>query len=245
MGRKTRFQSLVDDEAERRRFNEEKPEKKFDDRFDNKYYLYYEPPIAGSNIRTGQYHYYKNSKGNFIFFTVGSVIIIILFLIVGFFFFQENFASYFGSNKIDAEIVETDYYTDNISLIENEKILLRGMEFFYNKTGVQPVLLTVPYDEKYEEGDERTTFLISKYGEMFSDNAHLLIVYFEGENDSKENLTGRFRFTTGWEAKEVVDEYAQWNLTECLEEMNNGKKAFEVIVAQSLEETAKSIIENK
>lgn len=100
---------------------------------------------------------------------------------------------------------ETAYYTDGLNVIKDRNALLEGMKYFYQETGVQPYLyLTGPAGgfgtgPSMEELDDLANGL---YDELFTDEAHLLLVYYEYEN-SYVNY-----YLTGAQAKTVIDEEA-------------------------------------
>lgn len=100
---------------------------------------------------------------------------------------------------------ETGYYSDGLNVIKDRNALLEGMEYFYQETGVQPYLyLTGPSGgfgsgPSMEELDDLANGL---YDELFTDEAHLILVYYEYEN-SYVNY-----YLTGAQAKTVIDEEA-------------------------------------
>ena len=102
-------------------------------------------------------------------------------------------------------VKETDYYSDGLNVIKDRNALLEGMEYFYQETGVQPYLyLTGPSGgfgsgPSMEELDDLANGL---YDELFTDEAHLILVYYEYEN-SYVNY-----YLTGAQAKTVIDEEA-------------------------------------
>nr|WP_217635435.1 TPM domain-containing protein [Evansella caseinilytica] len=102
----------------------------------------------------------------------------------------------------EGAVNETSYYTDELHWIENERELLKGMETFYDKTGVQPHLVitdnvegnTAPSLADVEQ------YTQSLYQELFTDEAHLLLVFLE--NESQEYMT---YYVVGSQAESVID----------------------------------------
>lgn len=96
---------------------------------------------------------------------------------------------------------ETKYYKDEIGWINNETKLINGLKHFYKETGVQPFLyLTDTISGSHYPTDlELETFANSMYDELFTDEAHLLLVFFEYE--------GRYMdwYVAGTQAKSVID----------------------------------------
>jgi len=97
---------------------------------------------------------------------------------------------------------ETEYYTDTIGWIGNRTKLLDGMDYFYKKTGVQPYLYltddingsTTPTSEDME------TFANDSYDRLFTDEAHLLVVFFEYDSGAYMDY-----YVVGTQAKGIID----------------------------------------
>jgi uncharacterized membrane protein len=96
---------------------------------------------------------------------------------------------------------ETGYYTDTLGWIENETKLLAGLKNFYQKTGVQPhVYITdTVNDSNSPSVEELDNFAHALYDKLFTDEAHLLLVFFEYDG---EYIT---RYVCGTQAKTVID----------------------------------------
>lgn len=104
---------------------------------------------------------------------------------------------------------ETDYYTDNASWIGNATTLENGMRHFYNETGIQPYLYIT---EEINGGTNPTeaeldAFKSDLYDELFIDEAHMLVLFFESDNFS----LGDYYVGTeiGSQARSVMDREAQ------------------------------------
>lgn len=97
---------------------------------------------------------------------------------------------------------ETDYYTDELGWIESKSVLVSGLKHFYDKTGVQPyVYITDTVNgSHYPSFTELQSFAESLYDELFTDEAHILLVFFEySPGDYMEY------YVTGTQAKGVID----------------------------------------
>jgi hypothetical protein len=99
---------------------------------------------------------------------------------------------------------ETGYYTDQLGWIDNQTQLLPGLKHFYQKTGVQPYLFITDtingsHSPTAGELDEAARSL---YDELFTDEAHLLLVFFEYDNNYMD------RYVCGTQAKTVIDDEA-------------------------------------
>jgi hypothetical protein len=100
---------------------------------------------------------------------------------------------------------ETEYYTDTLGWIGNRTQMLSGLKHFYKKTGVQPhVYITDKVSGLYSPtADDLDEFANGLYDELFTDEAHLLLVFFEYGD-------GRYqtRYVCGTQAKTVIDQEA-------------------------------------
>jgi len=98
---------------------------------------------------------------------------------------------------------ETSYYTDELGWIKNETTLESGMKHFYDKTGVQPYLyLTDTVNGSHSPTQaELKTYAESLYSKLFTDQAHVLLVFFEYNSNSQY----MDYYVAGTQAKQVVD----------------------------------------
>ncbi|MDW7655971.1 MAG: hypothetical protein SCM11_02225 [Bacillota bacterium] len=101
-------------------------------------------------------------------------------------------------------VVETGYFTDELGWIQNQTELTSGMSNFYRETGVQPYLyLTDTINgTHYPSDSEVEGFALSLYDELFADEAHLLLIFYEYEG---EYATW---YVSGVQAKSVIDNEA-------------------------------------
>ncbi|HSN59186.1 MAG TPA: hypothetical protein VLR72_07000 [Clostridiaceae bacterium] len=98
---------------------------------------------------------------------------------------------------------ETGYYTDEAGWIGSETQLLSGMKHFYEKTGVQPYLYITDNinGSNSPTKAELQTYSEGLYDELFTDEAHLLLVFFEyGSNSQYMDW-----YIAGTQAKQVID----------------------------------------
>ena len=96
---------------------------------------------------------------------------------------------------------ETGYYTDEVGWINNETKLISGFKHFYKETGVQPYLyLTDTVNgSHFPTESELESYANNLYDELFTDEAHLLLVFFEYENRYMD------WYVAGTQAKSVID----------------------------------------
>ncbi len=96
---------------------------------------------------------------------------------------------------------ETAYYTDTLDWIGNRTTLQSGLKYFYQKTGVQPhVYITDTVNgSHYPSMAELDEFARDLYDQLFTDEAHLLLVFFEYDGVYMD------RYVCGTQAKTVID----------------------------------------
>ncbi len=96
---------------------------------------------------------------------------------------------------------ETAYYTDTLDWISRSNTLEEGMKNFYKKTGIQPYL----YIADSLNGNPTPTdadaeaFAHKLYDELFTDEAHLLVLFVEND------MGYRIWYLTGSQAKTIFD----------------------------------------
>lgn len=97
---------------------------------------------------------------------------------------------------------ETSYYTDESMWIENKTVLTEGLKYFYAKTGVQPyVYITDTINgSNYPSWDDLENFTNTLYDELFTDEAHILLVFFEYSPGDYMDY-----YVTGTQARTVID----------------------------------------
>lgn len=150
----------------------------------------------------------------------GSIFMIMIFLFIMFSFLSTigNFGTGGGgigggsgditSSTVEREplpagsVDETDYYTDELGWIGNHTQMVDGLRYFYNETGVQPhVYITDNIDgEQNPSMDQLEAYANNLYDELFTDEAHLLLVFFEPRPN--EYMT---YYVVGSQARSVID----------------------------------------
>lgn len=175
----------------------------------------YNRPIIGGGYRRPVYG--AGGRSGCGCSTVAIVIIIIVFLMLILPFIFASGSSGGGSNnnsvavstiereKLPSGVVnETAYYTDEIGWISNESELQDGMRYFYQETGVQPHLYLIDEvnGDNRPEPEEIAGFADEAYEELFTDEAHLLLVFFEYDSEFY------YQYVAGAQAKSVIDNEA-------------------------------------
>lgn len=102
-------------------------------------------------------------------------------------------------------VTETAYYTDELGWIGNATKLTAGLKNFYQRTGVQPYLYitdTINGSHTPTDADVKA-FAEARYDELFSDEAHLLFIFFEYTPSQYHTW-----YMNGRQAKTVLDDEA-------------------------------------
>lgn len=139
-----------------------------------------------------------------------TLIVIIIFLIVIFSIVGSMNSSSSGNITVSSvervalppgSVNETKYYTDKIGWIGNETKLISGLRHFYKETGVQPyIYLTDTINgSHYPTNLELQTYTENLYDELFTDEAHVLLVFFEYDGSYMDY------YLAGTQAKSVID----------------------------------------
>lgn len=104
------------------------------------------------------------------------------------------------------------WYVDNwgdwIDTAKKEKTLEEGLEYFYDKTGVQPYLIIMGEEGKdYVSEGSIEKFSQSLYDDLFGDDGgHIIVVFREYPNSSSNFICGVY---AGSDAETVMDEQAR------------------------------------
>lgn len=114
-------------------------------------------------------------------------------------------ASTVKREALDIDLVnETGYYTDQLGWIVNERQLISGMRDFYHRTGVQPYLYLTERvgGSSSPSAQEIGDYSAQLYDQLFTDEAHFLVVYQEFDG---QYMVG---YTVGSLAKTILDDEA-------------------------------------
>lgn len=151
---------------------------------------------------------------------IGLIGIIILSLIA-FFLFGGN--GQVESSNVQREplssgsVNETDYITDEARWINNEAEAEEGLRYFYNETGVQPHLLITteipPGASSTASPAEIEAYAEDFYNEKFTDEAHLLLIFYEPQPSNYLTY-----YLAGREAESVIDDEAGQILLDYLDQ---------------------------
>lgn len=169
---------------------------------------------------------------------------LIIFLMV---FFTGAFSSSSGSvgrSTVEREALpmsasyETSYYTDEAGWISNPGEIERGLKIFYHETGVQPHVYITDGSHGTTES-ELQAFAVAEYDELFQDEAHFLLVFYDDGYGSY--FCG---YEVGSEAKTVMDNEAIGILADYLDRYYNDTASMsdEEFFGTSFEKTAERIM---
>lgn len=113
-------------------------------------------------------------------------------------------------DKLDKDLINitTDWYHDEVGIIEHDSSLLRGMEIFYEETGIQPYLYIYDYEGNVTTMSDDTADAIANglYEELFTDEGHMLICYFVNHNENEDDFPYMIK---GRDIQNIIDEEAE------------------------------------
>lgn len=186
--------------------------------------------------------------------SVATTIIILIFVILSvYILFPRNSNSSIPQNTTQREALsgvvnKTDWYDDRLGWIESRNVLIDGLEDFYQKTGVQPYVVFLPYSNEYWNGPNLDTnaadqYLETLYDQKFSDEGHFIFAYFSCLNDDQFEMDGKFRYLSGYAADTIMDNEAisiLWGHFE--KNYYNTDLTTEKMISNTFRDTAKSIM---
>lgn len=216
-------------------------------RYDDSYYV---PPTGGVPSGRGR------RIGNII---TAIIVVFILFIIIGMIssrgsktsaiqkpgnYVQENQHSDFEKPKVDKKrkldkslCIETDYYsnkTDELGYFNST--VEEGLKYFYEKTGVQPYVMTVDIDEVDYWDDDKA---ISQYEELFDDEGHFLLIIF---GDKEGSVDWEYSWVIGFDAESVMDNQSLDMLWYYIDTYYQSDKSDSKLISDAFKDTAKAIM---
>lgn len=78
-------------------------------------------------------------------------------------------------------VQETNYYTDELGWIDDQAAMIAGLERFYQATGAQPYVYITDQigGGAYASDQEIMDFAEAEYDQLFTDEAHVLLIFYE------------------------------------------------------------------
>lgn len=135
-------------------------------------------------------------------------------------------------------VTETGWYTDaDGGWVRDASELEEGLKDFYEATGVQPYVYILP-NGSVTSVSELTSMSDELYGELFSDEAHFLLVFCD-------DGYGSFNcgYTVGSQAKTIMDEEALGILADYIDRYYQDRSlSEEQIFSRAFADTAKRIM---
>lgn len=139
---------------------------------------------------------------------LSSVVTVIIVLAILVFVFASIGGSNVPASTINREKVNTgvafhnDCVLDEAGWIDNKATLSRGLQHFYNKTGIQPFIYIKAYDPELKTDDQKLQFANDWYEQNIDNEGTFLYVYFEEQNDYGD---GYMCYVNGKEITTVMD----------------------------------------
>jgi hypothetical protein len=137
---------------------------------------------------------------------------------------------------------ETAYYEDELEWIRDPIELEDGLKYFYDETNIQPfVYITDNVDgDPNPTPDEIDAFANNLYDELFTDEAHLLLVHFE--NYDFYDYEFSYHLVTGSQAKVLMDTEAENILYDYLDYHYTRDISEEAFFSEAFKDTADRIM---
>ena len=134
-------------------------------------------------------------------------------------------------------VTKTDWYTDaDGDWIHSAGRLTKGLEEFYERTGIQPYVYILPNGQT-TSGSELTAMAEQLYPELFSDEGHLLLVFCDAGDG-----TFNCGYTVGSAASAIMDSEALDVLSDELDYAYNNAATDEEVFSDAFAETAERIM---
>lgn len=145
----------------------------------------------------------------------GSILIILIIVVVVLFLVVPMFSGGSGGSQTNitpsteereplpsGSVNETPYYTDDANWVENETVMVGGLRYFYQETGVQPhVYITTEINGSSNASmNQVQAYAEDMYDELFTDEAHLLLMFYEGTPSNYITY-----YVAGTQASQVID----------------------------------------
>jgi len=178
-------------------------------------------PFSGGGSFGGGGGYHGGGSGGFGcgIVIIGLVILFVFLILLVTITSSNNSSTELTKSTVQREalpagsVTETGYFTDELGWIGNQTQLLNGLKYFYQKTGVQPYLyITDNVNGSHApSASELDAYARNLYDQLFTDEAHLLLVFFEYNNSYMD------RYVCGTQAKTVIDTEAADILLDCID----------------------------
>ena len=142
-------------------------------------------------------------------------------------------------NKLESGVAkETGYYTDELGWIRNASALTSGMKNFYKRTGVWPYLyITDTVDGTHDPTDDQLdTYAKTLYEELFEDEGHLLLLFFEYDAEYAA------WYVTGNAASTVIDSEAADILLDYIDRYYFSDLSDEVMFSKAFDEASQRMM---
>lgn len=183
---------------------------------------------------------------------ISYVLTAIIILVVVLFMFKPNSKPQLQNTTkreaLSGVVSKTDWYLDDIGWVQSKRVLIDGLEDFYNETGVQPYVAFIPYNAEYWNGNDINAnkadqYLEKLYSEKFKDEGHFIFAYFACDHDSRMEMDGSFRYLSGYSADTIMDNEAisiLWGYFD--KNYKNTSLSMEEMISKTFTETAKTIM---
>lgn len=141
--------------------------------------------------------------------TIVSIVIIIFVMIMLFSMVGGGIGSSIPASTINREKVNTgvafqnNCIMDELGWFDNESRTSKELQYFYNKTGIQPFIYLKAYDPSLVTDDQKLEYAEQWYEENIDNEGTFLYMYFAEEDT--DNDVGYMTYVNGYEITTVMD----------------------------------------
>lgn len=164
-------------------------------------------------MRFGGHNYYGGEPNHSLVPSViVTIIIFAILLILGSCSNTSSVKSTRERTKIENPVPYTNHcIEDELGYIEEPQKLSKDLQYFYEKTGIQPYILMKKYDPSLATNADKEAFSKNYYEKNIKNEKSFLYTYFA---DASENTVGYMIYVNGSAVSSVMDEEAVnifWN----------------------------------
>lgn len=209
--------------------------------------IYNNNPSSAPSYSNGNYRNSNNTSNNS---TVGClfsfiVVIIVLAIIIGTISMTSNSsapASTVNREKLELGIgFNNECIVDEINWFDNVSATSRDLQYFFNKTGVQPYIVLKAYDPNLTTDEAKEAYANQWYDENIANEATFLYMYFAEED--VDNDVGYMVYVNGLEVGPVMDAEAVEIFWSYLDSLWYSDMSTDDLFAQAFSKTADRIMD--
>lgn len=167
---------------------------------------------GGRGYYSGGHRHYRG-RGNSAFNMLAAIVVLVMVVLA---FFMQSFTSSpkssYARTKLDTGVVyNNNCIVDELGWFDNVSKTEKELQYFYNKTGVQPYIVLRDYDSTLESDSDKEKWANDYYTSSIDNESTFLFVYFDEKNGDD---VGYMCYVNGKQVSSVMDAEAVdifWN----------------------------------